>query len=85
MGFGKQKSFRVGRFLYSSMEELTQNWNRLTLSDREGPGCNLINEDSYSSHSIIAKLLTKRALIVDVIAKTFNPLWRSQNGFKIQI
>ena len=66
------------------MEDLAQNWSRLTLSNREGPGCNLTNEDCFLDFSIIAKFLTKRALNIDAIAKTFNPLWRSRNGFKIQ-
>ena len=51
---------------------------------QRGPGCNLTNEDCFLDFSIIAKFLTKRALNIDAIAKTFNPLWWSRNGFKIQ-
>ena len=65
------------------MDNITQSWSRLSLSEREGPGCNLTNDDQNSNYSIIAKFLTKRALNMDVIARTFNPLWRG-NGFKIQ-
>lgn len=66
------------------MEDITQSWSRLSLTDREGPGCNLTSEDKSKDHSIIAKFLTKRALNMDVIARTFNPLWRSRNGFQIK-
>ena len=66
------------------MDELAQSWNRLKLSDREGPGCCLIDDDSKEKFSIAAKFLTKRAINMEVIAKTFNPLWRAKNGFKNQ-
>ena len=66
------------------MEDLAKSWKRLTLSEREGPGCNLTTEHSTTEHSIAAKFLTKRAINVDVIARTFTPLWRAKNGFKIQ-
>lgn len=65
------------------MEDLTQSWSCLSLTDREGPGCSLTNGDRFMDYSIIEKFLTKRALNMDVIARTFNPLWRSCNGFKI--
>ena len=66
------------------MEDLAQSWKRLTLSERKGPGCNLTTEHSTTEHSIAAKFLTKRAINVDVIARTFTPLWKARNGFKIQ-
>ena len=65
------------------MEDLAQSWKRLTLSKREGPGCNLTPEHSTPEQSIVVKFLTKRAINVDVIARTFTPLWRARNGFKI--
>ncbi|XP_030959369.1 uncharacterized protein LOC115981364 [Quercus lobata] len=63
------------------MDDLAQSWRKLTLSDREGPGCLTADEN----FSIAAKFLTKRAINVDIIARTFTPLWRVQNGFKIKV
>ena len=56
------------------MDDLAQSWNRLTLSDREGLGCCLLDDDSSQKFSIAAKFLTRRAINMEVIAKTFNPL-----------
>ena len=66
------------------MDDLAQSWNRLTLSDKEGPGCCLLDGDRCETFSIAAKFLTKRAISMDVIAKTFTPLWRTRDGFKMQ-
>ncbi|KAK9992436.1 hypothetical protein SO802_027421 [Lithocarpus litseifolius] len=66
------------------MEDLAQSWTWLTLSDREGSGCCLLEEDRIEDFSIAAKFLTKRVINIEVIAKTFTPLWRAKNGFKIQ-
>ena len=66
------------------MDDLTQSWNQLTLSDKEGPGYCLLDDDRAVDFSIATKFLTKRAINMEVIAKTFTPLWRARNGFKIQ-
>ena len=66
------------------MEELTKTWNSLTLSECEGSNF-CIKEDQAKTEFIIAtKFLTKRALNIDAIAKTFTPIWRLKNGFKIK-
>ncbi|XP_023918539.1 uncharacterized protein LOC112030085 [Quercus suber] len=66
------------------MEELAQFWKRLSLSEKEGPGCCLTEEESVHQFSIAAKFTTKRAINVDSIVRTFNPLWRAKTRFKIQ-
>ena len=80
---GKQCRF-FDYFYPTTMEDLTTNWNRLTLSDKEGPGCSLDEELSSPEFIIATKFLTKRTLNIDAIAKTFTPLWRSKNGFKVR-
>ena len=66
------------------MDDLAQSWNRLTRLDKEGPSCYLLDGDNYETFSIAAKFLTKRAISMEVIAKTFTLLWRARDGFKMQ-
>ena len=66
------------------MEEITKNWNNLTLSECEGSNFRIKEEQAKTEFILVAKFLTKRALNIDAIAKTFTPLWRSKNGFKIK-
>ena len=39
---------------YHPMEDLTENWSRLSLSERESLGCKVTKEDSTLDYSIAA-------------------------------
>ena len=50
------------------MEELTKNWNNLTLSECEGSNFHIKEEHAKTEFILAAKFLTKRALNIDAIA-----------------
>ena len=65
------------------MEDLSRQWSCLSLSEKEGDDI-CFKQDRRRQEFIIAALfLTRHALNMDAIGRTFKPLWRSQNGFKI--
>ena len=64
------------------MDDLISNWNRLTLSEREGSRCYLEKDLSSEELIIAAQFFTKRNLNKEAITRTFNHLWWSQNGFQ---
>ena len=75
---------RIFFSLVLRMEDLTRSWSRLTLSECEGSNIRISEEQAATEFILAAKFLTKRALNIDAIAKTFSPLWKSVNGFKIK-
>ena len=56
----------------------------MSLNDREGGKVNLNKEQSSVEYFITTKFLTNRALNIDAVTRTFSPLWRAMNGFKVQ-
>ena len=66
------------------MEDITNGWNKLSLSDREGGEFKFQAQHKSQEFLIVAKFFTPRALNVEAVACTFNPIWRSKNGFQIQ-
>ena len=66
------------------MEDITNGWNKLSLSDRERGEFKFQAQHKSQEFSIVAKFFTPKALNVEAIARTFNPIWRSKNGFQIQ-
>ena len=65
------------------MEELAKSWSYLTLSNVEGFHVSITEEEAVSDFVLAIKFLTKRAVNVEAIAKTFTPIWRMKNGFRV--
>lgn len=68
------------------MKDIIEAWNDLPLLDREGDDIKLLEKkkNQVQEFSLVAKFLTKRALNIEAMAKTFKPIWKARNGFKIQ-
>lgn len=56
----------------------------MSLNAMEGEELGLDDELSTKSFTMATKFLTKRALNVEAVIRTFNPLWRSVKGFEVR-
>ena len=65
------------------MDNLGEHWQKLLLNDREDENLELLEENS-NEFILAAKLLTKRALSVEVVIRTFSPLWWLVKGFNVR-
>ena len=78
---GRFECADLGSYL---MDDITKSWNKLSLSNREGDEFIFQAHHKSQEFMIVAKFFTPRALNVDTVAHTFNPIWRAKNGFQIQ-
>lgn len=66
------------------MEDLTKNWNNLSLSDKEDTGFVLPKVHESRDFIIAAKFLTSHYLLMEAVVRTLKQLWRFANGFKVR-
>ena len=67
------------------MDEVLKDWQRLSLTEEEGD--RVVLEDGVPPNKefiIAAKFMTRRALSIDAIGRTFKPLWKTRNGYQIR-
>ena len=65
------------------MEEITQNWRKLSLSEEEGRNIDLSKNKREGSLVLAARFLTRRTVNIEVVARTFHPLWRTRRDFEV--
>ncbi|XP_065636818.1 UPF0481 protein At3g47200-like [Quercus suber] len=66
------------------MDEITHEWNNLSLLEREGDDMQLKKKCPIEEFSLVARFLTSRALSIDAVARTFTSIWKTRNGFQIR-
>lgn len=55
----------------------------MSLNDRECGEFQFFRTIELSNYTITTKFLTRQVLNTEAIIRTFNPIWRSKNGFKV--
>lgn len=65
------------------MEDLTRSCEKLSLFVRERRKVRLTNNQCASEYALNAKFLTRRALNMEAVARTFRPLWHTKESFYI--
>ena len=68
------------------MEEILNNWKKLSLTDVEGKKTSLSKSrnQNHKEHVLAARFFTRSALNVEAVGQTFKLLWRSRQEFTIR-
>ena len=66
------------------MDALEGLWSKLSLLDEEESGIACPRKVEPEPFTLAAKFLTKRVINVESVARTFRPLWRSENDVQIK-
>lgn len=53
------------------MDKVTKKWEKLTLTDLEGDKCALKEGVTEGSYAVVARILTKRKINLEAVARTF--------------
>ena len=54
-----------------SMEELTKDWKKLTLSSKEDNKFDLSKKKKMQTYTLAAKFFTRRSINIEAVVKTF--------------
>lgn len=66
------------------MKDLANSWQSLSLSEKEGTNVDLSKNKQIQEVGLAAKFFTRRNISIDAVARTFRPLWRITNDFRIR-
>ena len=68
------------------MDDILFDWKKLSLTEEEDTKLSLSKSKNTCSKEFVlaAKFLTKRALNVEAVGRTFKPLWRAKKEFKVR-
>ena len=66
------------------MESLEGLWSKLSLLDEEESGIACPKKAKLDTFTLAVKFLTKQVVIVESVARTFRPLWRSEKDVQIK-
>ena len=62
----------------AAMENLKEAWTCLLLFEHEGEVFTFENQVCKKEYMLVVKFFTKRAINIDVVARTLKPLWRTK-------
>lgn len=68
------------------MDEVIKDWKKLSVTGEEGEKIQVKKSHFSSSnkHVLAARFMTRRALNVEAVGRTFKPLWRARKDFEIR-
>ena len=68
------------------MDDILYDWKKLSLTEEVDTKLSLSKSKNLGNKEFVlaTKFLTKRALNVEAIGRTFKPLWRAKKDFKVR-